>query len=134
MSVKCRWHGIKKLELSALTSSKFVQSSTDKKQTHCFRVVTSVVFYPFVKSNHFSIAKFNCFLNPLSANPTNWSNTQLITFSGDVELNPGPKCKITQTLSICDWNLNSICAHNFAKLFLLRAYVSVHKFDIICLS
>ena len=28
----------------------------------------------------------------------------------------------------------SICAHNFAKLHLLRAYVSVHKFDIICLS
>ena len=32
------------------------------------------------------------------------------------------------------WNLNSICAHNFVKLSLLRAYVSVHKFDITCLS
>ena len=39
-----------------------------------------------------------------------------------------------QTLSVCHWNLNSICAHNFTKLSLLRAYVSVHKFDIICLS
>ena len=38
------------------------------------------------------------------------------------------------TLSKCHWNLNSICAHNFAKLSLLRAYVSIHKFDIICLS
>ena len=58
----------------------------------------------------------------------------MITFSGDVELNPGPKRKAAQTLSMCHWNLNSICAHNFAKLSLLRAYVSVHKFDIICLS
>ena len=52
----------------------------------------------------------------------------------DAELNPGPKCKATQTLSICHWNLNRICAHNFSKLSLLRAYVSIHKFDIICLS
>ena len=28
------------------------------------------------------------------------------------------------------WNLNSICAHNFTKFSLLRAYVSLHKFDI----
>ena len=28
------------------------------------------------------------------------------------------------------WNLNNICAHNFTKLSLLRAYVSLHKFDI----
>ena len=53
--------------------------------------------------------------------------------SGDVELNPGPNLKAVQTLSVCRWNLNSICAHNFTKLSLLRAYVSVHKFDIICL-
>ena len=53
---------------------------------------------------------------------------------GEVELNPGPKRNTVQTLSICHWNLNSICAHNFAKLTLLRAYVSVCKFDIICLS
>ena len=58
----------------------------------------------------------------------------LLTLSGDVALKPGSKLKATQTLSICHWNLSSICAHNFAKLFLLRAYVSVHKLDIICLS
>ena len=58
----------------------------------------------------------------------------MITFSGDVELKSGPKRKAAQTLSMCHWNLNSICAHNFAKLSLLRAYVSVHKFDIICMS
>ena len=37
-------------------------------------------------------------------------------------------------LSICNWKLNGICAHNFTKLHPLRVYVSVHKFDIICLS
>ena len=37
-------------------------------------------------------------------------------------------------LSICHWNLNSIAAHNFAKLVLLKAFNSIHKFDIICLS
>ena len=58
----------------------------------------------------------------------------LITLSGDVELNQGPKRNAAQTLSVCHWNLNSICARNFAMLYLLRAYVSVHKFDIICLS
>ena len=42
--------------------------------------------------------------------------------------------RATRILLICHWNLNSICAHNFAKLSLLRAYVSVHKFDVICLS
>ena len=37
-------------------------------------------------------------------------------------------------LSICKWNLNSISGHNFIKLSLLRAYISVNKSDIICLS
>ena len=37
-------------------------------------------------------------------------------------------------MSICHWNLNSIPAHNFIKSSLLRAYISINKFDIICLS
>ena len=36
--------------------------------------------------------------------------------------------------SICHWNLNSIPAQNFQKLLLLKAFKSIHKFDIICLS
>ena len=70
----------------------------------------------------------------VSYNLLYWLYIFLITLSGDVELNPGPKREATQTLSICHWNLNSIYAHNFAKLSLSRAYVSIHKFDIICLS
>ena len=37
-------------------------------------------------------------------------------------------------LSICHWNLNSTSARNFIKLTLLRAYISINKTDIICLS
>ena len=70
----------------------------------------------------------------VSYNFLRWLYVLLITLSGDVELNPGPKRNTVQTLSICHWNLNSICAHEFPKLTLLRAYVSVRKFDIICLS
>ena len=58
----------------------------------------------------------------------------LLLLCGDVELNPGPKQNTAKKFTICHWNLNSIAAHNFAKLVLLKAYNSVHKFDIICLS
>ena len=39
-----------------------------------------------------------------------------------------------ECLPICHWNLSSISAHNFIKLSLLRAYFSINKIDIICLS
>ena len=58
----------------------------------------------------------------------------LVLLSGDVEINPGPKCTPKASLSICHWNLNSISAHNYVKLSLLRAYLTFHKFDIICFS
>ena len=54
--------------------------------------------------------------------------------SGDVEENPGPKPSSYRSFSICHWNLNSISAHNYMKLSLLRTYLSTHKFDVICLS
>ena len=63
-----------------------------------------------------------------------WLCSCLIILSGDVEVNPGPKNSVSECLSICDWNLNSILAHDYSKLFLLKAYILVHKFDIICLS
>ena len=53
---------------------------------------------------------------------------------GDVELNPGPKNRNScYNFSICHWNLNSITAHNFAKVNLLQAYNAIHDFDMICL-
>ena len=58
----------------------------------------------------------------------------LLSLCGDVDLNPGPNQNTAKKLSIWHWNLNSIAAHNFAKLVLLKAFNSIHKFDIICLS
>ena len=57
---------------------------------------------------------------------------KLLLRSGDIESNPGPKSK--HSLSICHFNINSLSAHNFAKLSSLKAFNSVHNFDIICLS
>ena len=53
--------------------------------------------------------------------------------SGDIEQNPGPKPSSYQCFSSCHWNLNSISVHNFIKLSLLRAYITIHKFDVVCL-
>ena len=39
----------------------------------------------------------------------------------------------SQCFSICHWNLNSMSAHNYSKISLLIAYISIHDFDI-CLS
>ena len=66
--------------------------------------------------------------------PPLWFYSILITLSGDVETNPGPKRNSTETFSFCHWNLNSISSHNYVKISLLKAYITVHKFDIICLS
>ena len=57
-----------------------------------------------------------------------------IKLNGDIGENPGPQLKPCDSLSICHWNLNSYPAHNFLKLSLLRAYISINKFNIICLS
>ena len=57
----------------------------------------------------------------------------LLMLCGDIESNPGPRPNSSQSFSICHWNLNSIKAHNFSKISLLRAYNGIHNYDI-CLS
>ena len=64
-----------------------------------------------------------------------WVASLIISLSGDIEINPGPKSNaLNWYFSTCHLNLNSISAHMFTKIFLLSAYISVHKSDIICLS
>ena len=64
-----------------------------------------------------------------------WVASRIISLSGDIDINPGPKANaLNRCFSICHWNLNSISAHMFTKVSLLSAYISVYKFDIICLS
>ena len=54
---------------------------------------------------------------------------------GDIEPNPGPKKGSScYNFSVYHWNLNSITAHNFAKIDLLQAYNTIHQYDMICLS
>ena len=50
-----------------------------------------------------------------------------------IEKNPGPK-KNSQTFSIGHWNLNSLVGHNFTKVALLKAYLSVQRLNIFCIS
>ena len=57
-----------------------------------------------------------------------------LLLSGDIETNSGPGHNLNNHFTICHWNLNSISAHNFAKLQLLKVYLAVHRFDIVCLS
>ena len=63
-----------------------------------------------------------------------WLYLIISSRSGDIEINPGPKPNSCQRFSICHWNLNSISAQNFLKLSLLRAYITDHNFDVMCLS
>ena len=63
-----------------------------------------------------------------------WLCSLLVMLSGDVQVNPGPKKKYKDCLSIFHWNLNSISAYDYFKLFLVNSYNSLRKFDIICLS
>ena len=52
-----------------------------------------------------------------------WLCSCLIVLSGDVEVNPVPKSSVSECLLICHWNFNSISAHDYSKLFLLKAYI-----------
>ena len=74
------------------------------------------------------------FFVSFSLNTFFWLQSPLVLLSGNIEINLGPKRTPKASLSICCWNLNSIFAHNYTKLFLLRVYLVFHKFDIICLS
>ena len=50
----------------------------------------------------------------------------LLMLSDDVEINPGPSSNCKESFSICHWNLNSISAHDYFKLFCLKAYIIIH--------
>ena len=63
-----------------------------------------------------------------------WLYTLVISLRGEVEVNHGPRIKANNTFSICHWNLNSLSAYNYSKVSLLKAYLTVHNFDIVCLS
>ena len=53
-----------------------------------------------------------------------WLFPRLMHLIGDIEKNPGLLKDFSQTFSIGHWNLNSLAAHNFAKVALLKIYFS----------
>ena len=59
----------------------------------------------------------------------------ILFICGVIELHPGPKNRNScYNVSVCHWSLNSIAAHNFAKVKLFQAYNAIHDFDMIYLS
>ena len=58
----------------------------------------------------------------------------LLMLCRDIESNPVPSPNSGQSFSIRHWNLNSIAAHNFSKVSLLKGYNGIHAYDTICLS
>ena len=58
----------------------------------------------------------------------------LLQCHGDIEPKPGLKNLKTKLLSVCHWNLNSLTTHNYSKLTQLKIYISLYKYDFICLS
>ena len=53
--------------------------------------------------------------------------------SWDIETKPGPG-GWRSSLSICHWNLNSICVEDFSKLSQISAFLNIYQFDIFCLT
>ena len=49
-------------------------------------------------------------------------------------MNPGPKLISKESFSICQWNFKTVTAQKYTKILLLKSYIAVHKFDIICFS
>ena len=97
-----------------------------------FTVLLTLKSNSYRRTKHFYTLSFLVTIITIWSLP--WLYSLLILLSADVELNPGPKRASTSNISICHWNLNSISAHNYIKLFLLKTYIAIHKFDIISLS
>ena len=91
-------------------------------------------FHTKIKTIYWSVLITFLILIGIMFNQFIWVHALLIIQSGDIEMNPGPKPIPCHSFAICHWNLNSLITHNYLKLFLLRAYVAIKKFDVVCLS
>ena len=54
-----------------------------------------------------------------------WLYSILLLLGGHIKGNPGPKQSSISAFSICHWNLSSIFVYNYAKTFLLKAYILI---------
>ena len=58
----------------------------------------------------------------------------LLLLANDVHPHPGPISNKTRHFSVSFWNANSISAHNFSKIDLVKSYNSIYKYDMICIA
>ena len=91
-------------------------------------------FHTKIKTIHWSVLITFLILIAIIFTQFIWVHALLIRQSGDIEMNPGPKPNPCHSFAICHWNLNSLTAHNYLKVSLLREYVAIKKFDVVCLS
>ena len=56
-----------------------------------------------------------------------FNSIHLLILCGDMEQNPGPKDK--KDFPLCNWNLNSLAAQDFAKFSTLKALNATEKLD-----
>ena len=77
------------------------------------------------------INSFMCFLH---SSIHIWLYTRTIDLSGNIEKNQGPRSTSPQRFLICYCNRNSLIAYCWVKTSLLKAYLSIRKFDIVWLS
>ena len=93
---------------------------------------TSVVVFSIISSNRLVVNKIHFSPVYFYIGSSAWHKLNIdlnfrdILLSGDVETNPGP-----ETLEFCSWNLNSIIAHDFLRVSLLEAYISIYNYDLI---
>ena len=80
-----------------------------------------LLFYHYLEGVYITIITFLCLF-------------VLLLCHGDIEPNPDPKIILKNSFSVCHWNVNSFFAHDFSKLTQLKAYISMYKHDLMCLS
>ena len=89
--------------------------------------------YPLIKLNK-NLFSFNLDLRLILINFFySFFSENLLLLHGGIEANPGPN-KRYKSFTCCNWNFNSLTAHNMLTLTSIAAYNSVHKYDFICIS
>ena len=95
------------------------------------------ILYPIIFISPFYLGTFRLeasshlfYYRILTSLLTNFSGKfDLLMLCGEIESNPGPRSNSSQSFSICHLNLNSIAAHNFSKISLLRVYSAIYNYD-----
>ena len=83
----------------------------------------------FVKRKKLSIWKRPFFSACIKLLLLIWVESLLLSFSGNVAINPDLRCNFDTAFSISPWNSNSIVVHNCVKS-LFKTCVSIYSLDI----